>query len=227
MNAMLCDEVPADLSSLAGKDFSEGGVAKLTAKEISEIPAKGDEIAHAAVLDLGAADAVIANLTAKGVRVTRFPAFASAEEILAAKPDGLVLSAGPGDPAALELPALKDLIYRLPTFGVGLGHQVLAIAFGGKTLKLKYGHRGGNQPVTEVGGNTHITAQNHGYAVDAESLSGIANVIFTNANDGTCEGLEYPNHRAFSLQFAPETCRVPRDLTNLYDRFINEMKGVR
>jgi len=227
MNAMLCDEVPADLSVLTGKDFSEGGVAKLTAKEITEIPAKIEETAHAAVLDLGAADAVIAQLTARGVRVTRFPAFSAAGDILAAKPDGLVLSAGPGDPAAVALHALKELIWRLPTFGVGLGHQVLAIAFGGKTFKLKYGHRGGNQPVTEAGGNTHITAQNHGYAVDAGSLAGIAAVTFTNANDGTCEGLSYPNHRAFSLQFAPETCRVPRDLTHLYDRFINEMKGVR
>ncbi len=227
MNAMLCDEVPADLSSLAAKDYAAGGVEKLTCKAASEIPAEGEEIAHAAVLDLGAADAVIAQLTAKGVRVTRFPAFSAAKEILAVNPDGLVLSAGPGNPADLELPALKELIWRLPSFGVGLGHQVLAIAFGGKTFKLKYGHRGGNQPVTEAGGNTHITAQNHGYAVDAESLAGIADVLFTNANDGSCEGLAYSKHRAFSVQFAPESCRVPRDLTVLYDRFINEMKGVR
>ncbi|MBR3692249.1 MAG: carbamoyl phosphate synthase small subunit [Clostridia bacterium] len=227
MNAMLCDEIPADLASLQGRDFAEGGVVTLTCKSVSEIPAQGEEIAHAALLDLGAAEPLIAQLSRKGVRITRFPATAAAEDILAAAPDGLVLSAGPGNPAEVDLTALKGLIYRLPVFGVGLGHQVLALAHGGKTEKLKYGHRGANQPVTEPGGNTHITAQNHGYAVLADSLAGTAEVLFKNENDGSCEGLVYKNHRSFSVQFAPETCRVPRDLTNLYDRFINEMKGVR
>ena len=138
-----------------------------------------------------------------------------------------MLSNGPGDPAENVVPIaeLAKLSGKLPIFGICLGHQLLALAHGGETVKLKYGHRGVNQPVKEVSGTrTYITSQNHGYAVVSESLKS-GKLSFINANDGTCEGIEYPEEKAFSVQFHPEACSGPKDTAFLFDKFIDLMKG--
>ena len=134
-----------------------------------------------------------------------------------------MLSNGPGDPAdnKAEIAVLSELVGKVPLFGICLGHQLLALALGGRTEKLKYGHRGVNQPVTDlVTGRTYMTSQNHGYAVVSDSLGGIRKIRFRNANDGTCEGVDYPERRAFSVQFHPEAHSGPLDTSFLFDRFI-------
>ena len=140
----------------------------------------------------------------------------------ALNPDGIMLSNGPGDPAENVGPIaeLRKLLGKKPIFGICLGHQLLALAAGGKTVKLKYGHRGGNQPCRQVGSrHTFITSQNHGYAVVADSVPGGVEQ-FVNANDGTCEGMDYPALNAFTVQFHPEACSGPKDTGFLFQRFI-------
>ena len=159
--------------------------------------------------------------------MTVVPATASAEEILAAKPDGVMLSNGPGDPAenTYQIDQIKKLLGKVPVFGICLGHQLTALALGGTTYKLKYGHRGVNQPVRDLAGTrTYITSQNHGYAVDSDSVK-VGKVRFANANDGTCEGIDYPELNAFTVQFHPEACTGPKDTSFLFDRFVEMMKG--
>ena len=163
--------------------------------------------------------------------MTILPADATASEILALKPDGLMLSNGPGDPAEntdiiRELNLLCET--KLPIFGICLGHQLLALARGGETMKLKYGHRGANQPVQETASKkVYITSQNHGYAVKTDRLPKQSRVSFTNLNDGTCEGMEYLDIPAFSVQFHPEACGGPLDTRYLFDRFIDLMDRAR
>ena len=160
--------------------------------------------------------------------VTEVPHDTLAEDILASHPDGVLLSNGPGDPAenVYEVEQIKKLIGTVPLFGICLGHQLTALAMGGQTVKLKYGHRGANQPVRELeSGRTYITSQNHGYAVMSESLAGVGRELFVNANDGSCEGMEYPGKRCFTVQFHPEACGGPQDTEYLFDRFIAMMKG--
>ena len=143
------------------------------------------------------------------------------------KPDGVMLSNGPGDPAenAAVIKEIGKLLGNVPMFGICLGHQLAALAAGGRTFKMKYGHRGANQPVTDrKEGRTFITSQNHGYAVDPSSLEGKAQVRFVNANDGTCEGLDYPDKRCFTVQFHPEACAGPKDTGFLFERFTDLMK---
>ena len=149
------------------------------------------------------------------------------QEVLAAKPDGVMLSNGPGDPAenVYQIEQIKKLLGKVPLFGICLGHQLTALAVGGGTYKLKYGHRGVNQPVRDLDGvRTYITSQNHGYAVDGTSLP-VGKVRFINANDGTCEGIDYPDLRAFTVQFHPEACTGPKDTSFLFDQFVDLMKG--
>ena len=157
------------------------------------------------------------------------PAFATAEQVKALNPDGIMLSNGPGDPAE-PVEVIENLkhIFELgiPTFGICLGHQLSALAAGAKTMKLKYGHRGANQPVTDFeSGRTFITSQNHGYAVDCDTLPENASLRFVNGNDGTCEGVDYTDMPAFSVQFHPEACGGPLDTRFLFDRFIAMMGG--
>ncbi len=179
--------------------------------------------------DFGAKANIERELIKRNCEVVRVPYSVTAEEILSYKPDGLMLSNGGGNPAdntgvVCELKKLLDK--KLPTFGICLGHQLLALAMGGKTVKLKYGHRGANQPVKDLKtGKVFITSQNHGYAVDEKSLkSDVAEIRFTNANDFTCEGVDYISAPAFSVQFHPEACGGPEDTEFLFDRFIELME---
>ena len=184
------------------------------------------ETLHVVLIDYGAKRNIIRCLVKRGCRVTVVPHDTTAEEILTLKPDGVMLSNGPGDPAEneFEVQQIAKLVGKLPVFGICLGHQLTALAMGGKTYKLKYGHRGANQPVTD-GKRTWITTQNHGYAVESESMKGTAQLSFRNANDQSCEGLEYPGKRCFTVQFHPEACAGPHDTEFLFDRFLRMMRG--
>ena len=226
MNAAICDEVPADLKPV--ETYAVVGVVEaVTCKEPTVHPAVGEEQFKVSLLDYGAKNNIIRELQKRGCTVTVLPAATSAEDILAADPDGVMLSNGPGDPAenVYEIEQIKKLLGRVPMFGICLGHQLTALAAGGKTYKLKYGHRGVNQPVRDVNGvRTFITSQNHGYAVDSDSIR-TGRLSFANANDGTCEGIDYPDLKAFTVQFHPEACTGPKDTSFLFDRFVELMKG--
>ncbi|MBQ4016193.1 MAG: glutamine-hydrolyzing carbamoyl-phosphate synthase small subunit [Oscillospiraceae bacterium] len=211
-------------------------VAEVSTKEVLEFGpgsptsaacscAEGETL-HVVLIDYGAKRNIIRCLVKRGCRVTVVPHDTTAEEILALKPDGVMLSNGPGDPAenVFEVQQIAKLVGKLPVFGICLGHQLTALAMGGKTYKLKYGHRGANQPVTD-GKRTWITTQNHGYAVESESMKGTAQLSFRNANDQSCEGLEYPGKRCFTVQFHPEACAGPHDTEFLFDRFLRMMRG--
>ena len=227
MNAMIADRVPDDLSPLKALNIS-GGVREVCAKEKTLCPATGKRLCNVTLIDYGTKRNILRELQNRGCAVTVVPPTTPAEEILADRPDGVMLSNGPGDPAENTacIAEVKKLLGKLPMFGLCLGHQLMALAAGGQTVKLKYGHRGGNQPVTDTQtGHTYITSQNHGYAVVSESLP-VGTLRFVNANDGTCEGVDYPEWRAFSVQFHPEACAGPRDTSVLFDRFVNMMKEV-
>ena len=227
MNAMICDRIPQDLSAL--KAFRVlSAVQSVTCKEKKEYPALGEEKYRVALLDYGAKQNIIRSLQRRGCRVTVWPADTTAEALLKSDPDGVMLSNGPGDPkenvACIE--EIKKLLGQKPLFGICLGHQLTALAMGGDTVKLKYGHRGGNQPVKDLTtGRTWITSQNHGYAVVADSLKGKGIETFVNANDGSCEGMAYPEKNCFTVQFHPEACSGPQDTGFLFDRFIDMMGG--
>ena len=225
-NAIITSAPPADLTAVAAYRV-EGAVASVTCAAPYTLPSAGTETHHVALLDYGAKANIARELQKRGCRVTVLPADTTAEQVLALGTDGLLLSNGPGDPAENTgcIAELSKLLGKLPTFGICLGHQLLALAAGGRTVKLKYGHRGANQPARDLlGGRTYITSQNHGYAVVADSVPG-ARPRFVNANDGTCEGLDYPGKWAFTVQFHPEACAGPRDTGFLFDRFIRLMEG--
>ena len=229
MNARICSDLPTDMASLAAWR-PERLVERSSGKEIREFPAEGEERFHAAVMDYGAKGSIVECLRRRGCRVTVFPFDTPAEAVLARSPDGILLSNGPGDPrdAAFSVEQLRRLIGKKPVFGICLGHQLAALALGGETVKLKFGHRGANQPVKALGGSrTFITAQNHGYAVVAESLAAVGRESFVNANDGSCEGMEYPALRCFTVQFHPEARSGPRDTEFLFDRFLAMMEEAR
>ena len=226
MNAMICDRVPEDLSVL--RTFAvRDAVSAVTCAETTVYPAEGKKRCRVALMDYGAKRNIIRSLVSRGCEVTVYPADTPAETVLSAAPDGVMLSNGPGDPAenTFQIQQIRALLGRLPVFGICLGHQLTALALGGKTYKLKYGHRGGNQPVRDlVTGRTWITSQNHGYAVEADSLAGRGVQSFVNANDGSCEGMSYPDLNCFTVQFHPEAASGPRDTGYLFDRFIAMMR---
>ena len=226
MNAAICDEIPADLTPI--ETYAVTGVVEaVSCKEPSVHPAEGEERFRVSLLDYGAKRNIVRELQKRGCTVTVLPASTSAEEILAAGPDGVMLSNGPGDPAenTYQIEQIRKLLGKVPMFGICLGHQLTALAAGGSTYKLKYGHRGVNQPVRDVEGvRTYITSQNHGYAVDSDTVK-LGKVRFANANDGTCEGIDYPELKAFTVQFHPEACTGPKDTSFLFDRFVDLMKG--
>ena len=226
MNAAICDEVPADLTPI--ETYAVTGVVEtVSCREASVHPAEGEERFRVSLLDYGAKRNIVRELQKRGCTVTVLPATTSAEEILAADPNGVMLSNGPGDPAenVYQIEQIRKLLGKVPMFGICLGHQLTALAAGGSTYKLKYGHRGVNQPVRDVEGvRTYITSQNHGYAVDSDTVK-LGRVRFANANDGTCEGIDYPELKAFTVQFHPEACTGPKDTSFLFDRLVDLMKG--
>ena len=225
MNAMICDEVPSDLSEIRAFVIKDA-VDSVTENAKEFWPAVGKELCRVAMLDYGAKHNIVRSLQKRGCSVTIWPARTTAETILAFDPDGIMLSNGPGDPKenTFCIAELKKMIGQKPLFGICLGHQLTALALGGDTVKLKYGHRGGNQPVRDLtAGRTYITSQNHGYAVVADSLKGIGVESFRNANDGSCEGMDYPDLNCFTVQFHPEAASGPRDTAILFDRFVERM----
>ncbi len=182
-----------------------------------------------AAYDLGIKTNILRRLAAHNCDVRVFPATTPAAELLGMKPDGVFLSNGPGDPAAL--PYVIDNVSQLvasdtPVFGICLGHQVLGLAMGGKTFKLKFGHRGGNHPVKNLATNhVEITSQNHGFAVDPESLPGDVKVTHVNLYDGTVEGLRHVNKKVFCVQYHPEASPGPHDADYLFRQFLDEIEG--
>lgn len=228
MNAYICDEVPTDLSEIKNYKI-ENAVESVTSKDFEtylSTSSEGEKF-FVVLVDYGAKKNIIRSLCKRGCKVRVVPSTTKAEEILALCPDGVMLSNGPGDPAenVFCIEQIKILMRKVPIFGICLGHQLMALANGAKTEKLKYGHRGGNQPVRDITtGRTYITSQNHGYAVVSDSISG-GTLRYVNANDGTCEGIDYKDKKAFSVQFHPEACGGPHDTEFLFDRFIDMMKG--
>lgn len=228
MNAYICDEVPTDLSEIKNYKI-ENAVESVTSKDFEtylSTSSEGEKY-FVVLVDYGAKKNIIRSLCKRGCKVRVVPSTTKAEEILALCPDGVMLSNGPGDPAenVFCIEQIKILMRKVPIFGICLGHQLMALANGAKTEKLKYGHRGGNQPVRDITtGRTYITSQNHGYAVVSDSISG-GTLRYVNANDGTCEGIDYKDKKAFSVQFHPEACGGPHDTEFLFDRFIDMMKG--
>lgn len=225
-NAFICSKIPNDLSFL--QEYSvKNAVAGVTAAESAVFSPDGEKKYRVVLMDFGAKANIVRSLCARGCEVISVPADTLAEKILEMKPDGVMLSNGPGDPAenAAIISEIGKLFGKVPLFGICLGHQLMALSQGAETVKLKYGHRGANQPVKEaVGSRTYITSQNHGYAVVCGSVKN-GTVSYINANDGTCEGIDYPAERAFSVQFHPEACSGPKDTGFLFDRFCYLMKN--
>ncbi len=235
MNAMITDDIkdlPKKLAEIR-KYRVTGAVESTTCSEIRTVNEADSQHKYKVVLyDFGAKNNIERLLMRYGCNVVRVPAHTTAEEVLAIKPDGIMLSNGGGDPAdnVEIIEELKKLnAHGIPTFGICLGHQLLALSYGAKTVKLKYGHRGANQPVKDaVTGRTYITSQNHGYAVKADSVAAdVATVRYINANDNTVEGLDYIGVPAFSVQFHPEACGGPKDTEYLFGRFIKLMEEAR
>lgn len=178
------------------------------------------------VMDLGVKHNMLRSLVSRGCRVKVVPAFTSAEDILKLKPNGVLLTNGPGDPARVEkVPqTVKALLGKVPVFGICMGHQILAHAIGAKTFKMKFGHHGANQPVLDIkSGRVMITSQNHGYAIDPETLPAWAKVAQINLNDKSVESIELPEHQAYSVQYHPEACPGPRDSMGYFDEFMKAM----
>ena len=224
MNAMITTEKPEGVPAALRAYRVEKAVEATSVKAIECLAPEGEARNHVALLDYGAGKLLAQALLARGCRVTCLPHNTPAEAVLALAPDGIALSGGPGDPAdnAACIAEIRAMLGKKPIFAVGLGHQMLALAAGGRTEKLPYGHRGANQPVRDVeSGRVYITEQNHGYAVCAENAEAFgARVRYQNLNDGSCEGLDYPALRAFSLQFSPDS--LP---SGSYDRFLAMMGG--
>ena len=210
------------------KAYTTGkAVEKVTCKEKYVLNGDGPKVA---LLDLGAKRNIACSLNARGCEVTVYPALTSAEEILGSNPDGIMLSNGPGDPK--ECTSIIEEIKKLyqsdvPIFAICLGHQLMALANGADTYKMKYGHRGGNHPVRDLEtGRVYISSQNHGYVVDTDTLDrSVAVPAFENVNDGTNEGLTYTGKNIFTVQYHPEACPGPRDSAYLFDRFMKMMEG--
>ena len=178
---------------------------------------------HFALVDFGVKRSIIKNLYLKNVAVTLMPHYTTAAEILSLKPDALFLSNGPGDPAYLkkEIEVIRSLVDKLPIVGICLGHQLITHALGGRTVKMKFGHHGSNHPVKDLKtGRVFVTAQNHGFMTDPESMPEDAEVWLKNANDGSIEGLIAEKHRVLSVQFHPEAAPGPEDALYIFDKFI-------
>lgn len=233
MNAAVTDAEPDDaLLELVRANRVTGVVDEVTVKEPLLLAPRGEARYSVALLDYGYKRSIADCLTARGCAVTLYPARTPAEQIIAAGHDGVMLSNGPGDPAdnteiIKEVRKLYDS--DLPLFAVCLGHQLLALATGAETRKMRFGHRGGNHPVKDLEhGRAYITSQNHGYVVTAESVDpAVAEVSHVNVNEGSVEGLKYKRPNCFTVQFHPEASPGPMDTEYLFDRFVDNMKGGR
>ena len=232
MNGMITTNAAYNLEEVLPKiaAYEVGDVvSKVTCKEPYVLPGDCYKVA---LMDYGAKNNIARSLNQRGCEVTVYPAHTKAEEVLAANPDGIMLSNGPGDPktcTGIIEEVRKFYESDVPIFAICLGHQLMALANGGDTHKLKYGHRGGNHPVKDLSTNrVYISSQNHGYVVDDTTLSQeIAKPAFVNVNDGTNEGMEYTGKKIFTVQFHPEACPGPQDSGYLFDRFMEMMGGDR
>ncbi len=217
---------PLSGSARFNQEEYEKGIREQKPSLVKELNGGGLRVA---LLDFGAKANIARSLAARGCEVTVYPALTAAQEIIDSAPDGIMLSNGPGDPKECttiiqEIKKLYDT--EIPIFAICLGHQLMALATGADTHKMKYGHRGGNHPVKDLEtGRVYISSQNHGYVVDTDKLEpSVAVPAFMNVNDGTNEGLSYTGKNIFTVQFHPECCPGPQDSGYLFDRFINMMK---
>lgn len=229
MNAKISKTPECDLEEL--KNYKVTGAVEQTTCSEKTVYEAANASESVVVYDLGAVGNAVKELNALGYNVTVVPASTSAEDVLALSPDGIMFSEGPGDPAenAAVIAEIKKLLESgKPMFGVGLGHQLLALAGGCETFKLKYGHRGTNHPVmnTETS-KTHITSQNHGYSVNAENLPSNIKMSYRNLNDNTCAGIEFTDKPVFSVQFKAETLAGPNDTGFLFKIFAENIKKVK
>ena len=229
MNGMITTNENYNLDEILPKlkEYKTGNVVeKVTCTEKKVIKGDGKKVA---LMDFGAKNNIAKSLNERGCEVTIYPAGTKAEEIIAANPDGIMLSNGPGDPkdCGAIIEEIKKLYNtEIPIFAICLGHQLMALANGADTHKMKYGHRGGNHPVKDLETNrVYISSQNHGYVVDMDKMDpNVAEVSFVNVNDGTVEGLKYKNKNIFTVQFHPEACPGPQDSAFLFDRFMKMME---
>ena len=229
MNGMITTDAAYKLEEIIPrlKAYNTGKVVeRVTCEEKTVLKGEGPKVA---LMDFGAKDNIAKSLNERGCEVTIYPAFTKAEEILKTNPDGIMLSNGPGDPKECtsiikEIKKLYDS--EVPIFAICLGHQLMALATGADTKKMKYGHRGGNHPVKDLEtGRVYISSQNHGYVVDTDTLNPeIAVPAFINVNDKTNEGLKYTGKNIFTVQFHPEACPGPQDSGYLFDRFLKMME---
>lgn len=223
----LADNGPVSGSAVFDKEAYEAGKKEMRPSMVRTLNGKGLKVA---LLDFGAKANIAHSLAQRGCEVTVYPAWTKAEEIIAAAPDGIMLSNGPGDPKeCTDIIAEVKKLYDtdIPIFAICLGHQLMALATGADTHKLKYGHRGGNHPVKDLAtGRVYISSQNHGYVVDTDKLDpNVAVPAFVNVNDGTNEGLAYTGKNIFTVQYHPEACPGPQDSGYLFDRFIDMMRN--
>lgn len=232
MNGMITTNENYDLDEVISKLKNykvEGVVSKVTCEEKYVLEGKGKKVA---LLDLGAKKNIAKSLNDRGCEVTVYPADTTADEIIASNPDGIMLSNGPGDPAECTsiIKEIKKLYETdIPIFAICLGHQLMALATGADTEKMRWGHRGGNHPVKDLkSGRVYISSQNHGYVIKEETIDpDVAEVSFINVNDKTIEGLDYKNKNIRTVQFHPEACPGPQDTAYLFDEFMDRMKGAK
>lgn len=229
MNGMITTDENYDLNGIIPriKKYSPLGVVdKVTCSEKTVLEGDGFKVA---LLDFGAKNNIARSLNDRGCSVTIYPAETTAEEIIEGKPDGIMLSNGPGDPKECTsiIQEIKKLYESgIPIFAICLGHQLMALATGADTKKMKYGHRGGNHPVKDLKNRrVYISSQNHGYVVDGDTVdSEVAEIAFINVNDNTVEGLRYKKRPVFTVQFHPEACAGPQDSATLFNEFTNMME---
>jgi carbamoyl-phosphate synthase small subunit len=232
MNGMITTDTNYQIDDVLAKVHQykvEKVIAKTTGEQKKVIPAVGTTKYKVALMDYGLKNNIPRSLAKRGCEVTIYPAFTKADDVLKDQPDGIMLSNGPGDPKECEdvIAEVKNMFdSKVPIFAICLGHQLLALANGGDTAKMKYGHRGANHPVKDLkSGRVYISTQNHGYMVKEDSIDPeLAEVSFINVNDKTVEGLHYLGKNVFSVQFHPEACAGPMDSEFLFDEFIKMME---
>ena len=223
------DAAQTEIDELFAVPIKKDVVMEVTTPETYTMEAESSDAPHVVAMDFGVKQNILKSLHALGCKLTVVPAPTTADEVLALNPDGIFLSNGPGDPADVPeiVEEIKKLIGKKPIFGICLGHQLLARSLGAKTYKLKFGHRGCNQPVKNLlTGRVQISSQNHGYAVDEESLKDLPlEVTHINVNDGTVEGMRHKDLPIFSVQYHPEASPGPDDNMYLFDQFWTMLKG--